>query len=175
MEKLRAFGIDEGVPLVGLNAGAVFGGAKRWAPERFAAIGERAVKEWGAAVLVFGSAGEREIGKKVLAAMHNAATDLCGRTSLREAIALVSLCNVFVTNDSGLMHVASALNVPTVAVFGPTDQDATGPRGKRTRVVNHRVDCSPCLKPECSTDHHCMTDIGVAEVWKEMQDLRYDV
>ena len=172
VERLRSFGIEEGALLVGLNAGAIFGGAKRWAPERFAAIGDRAVEEWGARVLVFGSAGERDIGKKVIADMTREATDLCGRTSLREAIALVGMCDFFVTNDSGLMHVASALNVPTVAVFGPTDQIATGPRGERIRVVNHRVRCSPCLKPECPTDHHCMTGIGVEEVWKAMQVLR---
>ena len=174
LQRLRVPGIEEGAPLVGLNAGAVFGGAKRWSPERFATVGDRAIEEWGARVLVFGSAGERKIGEKVIAAMSHAATDLCGRTSLREAIALVGMCDIFVTNDSGLMHVACALNVPTVAVFGPTDQVATGPRGKRIRVVNHRVHCSPCLKPECPTDHRCMNAIGVEEVWKEMQDLRND-
>ena len=169
---LRASGIEVGTPLVGLNAGAIFGGAKRWAPKRFAAIGDRAMEEWGARALVFGSAGEVAIGKEVIAAMKHEATDFCGRTSLREAMALVGMCDIFVTNDSGLMHVACALNVPTVAIFGPTDQVATGPRGARVRVVNHRVHCSPCLKPECPADHQCMTAIGVEEVWKAMQDLR---
>ena len=173
-QRLRASGIEGGIPLVGLNAGAIFGGAKRWAPKRFAAIGDRAMEEWGARALVFGSAGEMAIGKEVIAAMKHEATDFCGRTSLREAMALVGMCDIFVTNDSGLMHVACALNVPTVAIFGPTDQVATGPRGERIRVVNHRVHCGPCLKPECPADHRCMTEIGVEEVWKAMQDLRND-
>ena len=168
-------GVKKGNLLVGLNAGAIFGGAKRWNSERFAQIGDKSVEEWDAGILVFGSAGEMEIGRKVVSTMNHTAIDLCGQTSLREAIALVSMCDLFVTNDSGLMHVASALNVPTVAIFGPTDQVTTGPRGKKIRIVNHRVHCSPCLKPECPVDHQCMNDIGVEEVWKEMQELKNDI
>ncbi len=168
-------GVKKGDLLVGLNAGAIFGGAKKWNAERFARIGDKSIEEWGARVLVFGSAKEIEIGKKVMNGMQHAACDFCGQTSLREAISLVSMCDIFVTNDSGLMHVASALNVPTVAIFGPTDQEATGPCGQKTRIVNHRVHCSPCLKPECPTDHQCMNGIGVEEVWKVMQELKNDV
>ncbi len=171
-QRLGVAGIGDGIELVGLNPGAVFGGAKRWSPEKFAAIGDRAVKEWGAGVLVFGTADEKDIGNRVIRGMKQKATNLCGKTSLREAMALISLCRMFVTNDSGLMHVASALNVPTLAVFGPTDQEATGPRGKRVRVVNHRAPCSPCLKPECPTDHACMAGICADEVWEGMQELR---
>lgn len=174
-KRLQDGGVNKGDLLVGLNAGAIFGGAKKWDAERFAAIGVRSIEEWGAKVLVFGSAKELEIGRKVMNAMEHAATDFCGQTSLREAIALVSMCDIFVTNDSGLMHVASALDVPTVAIFGPTDQVATGPCGQRTRVVNHRVHCSPCLKPDCPTDHQCMNGIGVEEVWKVMRELKNDL
>ncbi len=168
-------GIGEGDFLLGLSPGAVFGGAKRWPAERFAEIGDRAVKNWGARVLVFGSAKERAICTRLCDAMGSPALNLSGRTSLGGAIGLISRCSFFVTNDSGLMHIAAALNVPTVAIFGPTDPVATGPQGPKTKVVRHDTACAPCLKPECLEDHACMLGIRAGEVWEAMEFLRRDV
>lgn len=159
---------------VGLGPGAIFGGAKRWPPDRFARIGDRLVQDWGARVLIFGSSRERKICSKVSGSMIHRSLNLCGNTSLNVAMGLISRCRFFVTNDSGLMHVASALGVPTVAVFGPTDHLTTGPKGRKTLIVRHPTECAPCLKPECPTDHRCMLNIGWEEVWEAMESLRRD-
>jgi len=171
---LDAGNVREGDFLLGLGPGAIFGGAKRWPAERFADIGEMAVQRWGARVLVFGSAGETTLCGRVCDAMVSPALNLCGRTSLAAAMGLISRCSFFVTNDSGLMHIAAALNVPTVAIFGPTDPTATGPRGLRTRIVRHDTSCAPCLKSECPEDHACMLGIRPADVWEAMERLRKD-
>jgi heptosyltransferase-2 len=169
---LAAQGIGDGDLLIGLGPGAVYGPAKRWPPERFAAIGDRAVERWGARVLLFGSSGEREICRAVTRTMTHAALDLCGRTTLGEAMALIRQCRGFVTNDSGLMHVAAALEVPTVAVFGSTDPVATGPLGRQTVVLRHDLPCSPCLKPTCTTGYRCLLAVEPEEVWEAMERLR---
>jgi heptosyltransferase-2 len=170
---LLGFGdIKGGDFLLGLSPGAVFGEAKRWPPERFARIGDWAVERWGAKVVVMGAQKEKDICKSLDRSMINRPLNLCGRTTLGEAMGLISQCKFFLTNDSGLMHIAAALGVPTVAVFGSTDPVATGPRGQKTRIVRHETECAPCLKPTCPTDHHCMLSIGPEEVWEEMEDLR---
>ena len=172
---LDSEGIQTGDFLMGLSPGAIFGGAKRWPADRFAEIGDRAVKEWGARVLIFGSGKEAAICDRVSGSMGSRALNLCGRTSLNVAIGLISRCSFFTTNDSGLMHIAAALNVPTVAIFGPTDPVATGPQGPKTRIVRHETACAPCLKPECSEDHACMLGIRAAEVWEAIEKLRRDI
>lgn len=172
---LSSNGIREESFLLGLSPGAIYGPAKRWPEERFASIGDRAVKEWGAKVLVFGSKGEQDVCKGVVQSMKGNALDLSGRTSLDEALALIKLCHFFVTNDSGLMHAAAALDVPLVAVFGSTDAVATGPRGKNAKVVQHDTDCAPCLKKECPDDFRCMLDIEADEVWEAMEKLKQRV
>lgn len=169
---LLTHGIHEGDFLVALSPGAIYGPAKRWPSERFALIGDWATEKWGAKVLIMGSEGEKAIGAEVKGTMKQPALDLSGMTSLEGAIALIKRCGFFVTNDSGLMHAAAALNVPLVAVFGSTDPVATGPRGPNSRIVRHETECAPCLKPECPEDYRCMLSIEPEEVWKEMEDLR---
>ncbi len=169
---LTSNGIDPQDFMVGLSPGAVFGNAKRWPPDRFAEIGDRAVEKWGAKVVVFGSGGERAICDSVCGAMRHDVLNLCGKTTLRAVMGVMDLCRFFVTNDSGLMHMASALGIPTVAVFGSTDHVTTGPRGPKTRIVRRAVWCAPCLKQECPTDHRCMLNITPETVWETMEELR---
>jgi heptosyltransferase-2 len=161
--------------ILGISPGAIFGNAKRWPFERFAEISDRASGKWGAKVIILGSKKEKEIGIKMAGMMKNRAADFCGNTSLGEAMGLISKCSFFVTNDSGLMHVAAALGVPTLAIFGSTDHVATGPRGSKTRIIRHDIDCSPCLKPECPTDFKCMLSIEPEEVWCEMEKFKQAV
>jgi heptosyltransferase-2 len=169
---LRARGFNPGEFIVGLSPGAVFGSAKRWPAERFSQIGDRVTESWGGKVVVFGSEGERLIAERVCDAMKNEALNLCGATSLETAMGVMRCCKFFVTNDSGLMHMAAGLGVPTVAVFGSTDPVTTGPRGDNTRIVRRPVSCAPCLREECPTDHRCMQRISPDAVWKEMESLK---
>jgi heptosyltransferase-2 len=169
---LRLQGIGEADFLIGLSPGAIFGPAKRWPPERFAMIGDLAIERWGAKVVLMGSSSEKAICGYVAKAMKNKTLDLCGRTTLGEAMAVIKGCDLFVTNDSGLMHVAAALDVPTVAIFGSTDHLATGPRSRKARIIHHDLDCAPCLKRKCPTHYDCMLGIEPDEVWKEMEILK---
>jgi heptosyltransferase-2 len=169
---LHAKGIMKGDYVIGLSPGALFGEAKRWPADRFARIGDWAAERWNAKVLVLGSGNETDICEVLCTSMVHEPYNLCGQTSLGVAIGLVRHCSFFVTNDSGLMHVAAALGVPTLAIFGSTDTVATGPRGPKTRIVKHEIECAPCLKPECPTDFRCMLSIEPEEVWDEMEILR---
>lgn len=169
---LQLQGISKNDFILGISPGAIFGNAKRWPFERFAKISDWASERWGVKVIILGSGKEKDIGNKMADIMRNKAADFCGTTSLGEAMGIISRCNLFVTNDSGLMHVAAALGVPTLAIFGSTDHVATGPRGIKTRIIKHDIDCSPCLKPECPTDFKCMLSIEPEEVWDEMEKFR---
>lgn len=164
-------GIDAGRPLIGLAPGAAYGPAKKWHPERFAAVADRLMEETGAQTLLFGSAGDRESTAAVAQKAGRPLTDIAGKTDLREAIALISRCALFLSNDSGLMHVAGALGIPTVAIFGSTNPATTSPVGEKSVVIHRDVACSPCLKPACPTDFRCMELIGADEVCRAAQLL----
>lgn len=154
-------------PVIGVSPGAAYGGAKRWLPERFAEAAVIIARERRAAIAIFGSKEETAICQSVQKAIeaHGAgATNFCGATTLGEFIELAAACDLYLTNDSGPMHIASALGVPTVAIFGATDDRATGPTGEHTRVVREPVDCSPCLLRECPIDHRCMTAVSAERV-----------
>src|SRR5512135_2755851 len=125
-ERLEKMGMS--TPVIGVSPGAAFGGAKRWLPERFAAAGAQLAAVTGSAVAVFGSKDERPFCETVVGGLEAAgftAHNFAGETSLVEFIDLLAACRVFLTNDSGAMHVAAALGVPTVAVFGATDHEGT--------------------------------------------------
>jgi heptosyltransferase-2 len=117
-----------------------------------------------ASVVIFGSPNEVAIAQAIQSGMHNRSVILSGRTELNELIGMIVCCDLFLTNDSGPMHLAAALRVPTLAIFGSTDEIATGPMSPAAVVLNKRVECSPCLLRECPIDHRCMTRIGVEEV-----------
>lgn len=165
-------GIGPGDEVIGLSPGAIYGPAKRWPAERFAAIGDRAVERWGSRVIILGSSREGEICGSVAGAMKHPSLNLCGRTTLGQAMALIRRCHFFVTNDSGLMHVAAALDVPMVAIFGSTDHVATGPLSNRARIVRIHTECSPCLRAECPTDFQCMLGIEPGHVWRELEMMK---
>ena len=160
---------------VGVSPGAAYGTAKRWLPERFAEAAATLATERNASIALFGSKDERALCEQVAALLPNfAVTNYAGQTTLSQFIDLAAACEVFLTNDSGAMHVASALAVPTVAVFGSTDDTTTGPTGPLARVVREHAECSPCLLRECPIDHRCMTRVTAdrvatvaLELWEE--------
>jgi len=157
-------------PLTGISPGAAYGTAKRWLPERFA----EAAIQLGHEVAIFGSNDEAELCDQIAQQIQIAgikATNHAGRTTLREYIDLAATCTIYLTNDSGGMHIASALGVPTVAIFGATDHEATGPTGDKALIVRQPVDCSPCLLRECPIDHRCMTRVTAAQVSQTAKTL----
>jgi heptosyltransferase II len=171
-QRLREMGIH--TPVIGISPGAAYGNAKRWLPERFAETAVRVAGVHTATALIFGSAAERQLCEIVTAALRAAGTEarnLAGETSLSQFIELAAACRVFLTNDSGAMHVASALGVPVAAVFGATDDTTTGPSSPLARVIREHAECSPCLLRECPIDHRCMTRVGVDRVAAVMHEL----
>ncbi len=154
-------------PVVGVSPGAAYGGAKRWLPERFAEAAVGVARERQATVAIFGAREEMDICELVqqrIEAVGQRCVNFAGTTGLTEFIELAAACEVYLTNDSGPMHIASALGVPTVAIFGATDELATGPTGAQSRVVREPVECSPCLLRECPIDHRCMTRVSAGRV-----------
>ncbi len=150
--------------VIGVSPGAAYGGAKRWLPERFAESAATLAAELHATVAIFGSHEERDTCQAVANLTAGKCINFAGRTPLAQFIEMAAACDVYLTNDSGPMHIASALGVPTVAIFGATDHIATGPTGDTGRIVREPVDCSPCLLRECPIDHRCMTRIDAARV-----------
>lgn len=169
---LRDAGIAAGDFLIGINPGATYGAAKRWYPERFAAVADELRRQWGGKVVIVGSPAEKEIADEIAASMEGACLNLAGQTSVRELMALTKRCNFFITNDSGTMHIAAAFGVPMIAIFGPTDQTTTSPFSDQAVVVRQDVECAPCLLRECPTDHLCMVTVTVKEVVEKATKLR---
>jgi heptosyltransferase-2 len=158
-------------PLIGLAAGAAYGPAKEWPATRFAALADLLAERLGAECVLVGSPGERARSEEVAAATRAGALVAAGATDVGELVALLSLCAGFVGNDSGSMHVAGALGVPTVGIFGSTRPGRTAPLGGRATVVYHAIECSPCLKRTCRFGHYrCLTEIDAPEVARALED-----
>lgn len=157
--------------LVGMNPGASFGPAKRWLPDRYADLADRLIGALHADVLIFGSHAERPLAETIAHSMKHTPALVAGETSLRQLMALLAQCRLIVTNDSGPMHLAAALGVPLVAIFGSTDEHATGPVGPRVRIVRRPVECSPCGLRECPIDFRCMNTVSVEDVYRSALGL----
>ena len=153
-------------PRVGLNPGAAYGTAKRWLPARYVELGRRLRDERGAEIVLFGAASERELAEQIATGIGLGARSLAGQTTLVEFVKLAADCHLFVTNDTGTMHVAAAMGVPVLAIFGPTDERATAPLGPCVLLIKKAVPCSPCLLRHCPVDHRCMREIPVSEVFE---------
>ncbi len=173
--RLAREGARDGRPVLGINPGATFGSAKRWVPERFAAVADALAEEWGADVVLTGSVAEMPLAAEIEAAMERRPVNLAGRTTVREMMAVLSLCSFLVTNDSGPMHIAAAFRVPQVAIFGPTDWRATSPWTPLAKIVRVDVDCSPCHRRECDRGHECMAGVTAEMVIAAATSLRAEV
>lgn len=168
---LRDHDVDPADPCVALNPGSVYGSAKRWPAERFAAVAEGLVDRRGVRILLIGSERERPILDEVAARMRRPAVNLGGRTDLSALVGLLGCVRLLLANDTGAMHIATAIGTPVLAIFGPTDAEATGPLGEHARIVREPVPCSPCLLRECPIDHRCMTRVSVEQVLQHAMDL----
>lgn len=162
----RTISTGEGAPKmkIGLCAGAEYGRAKRWLPERFAevvnAVSQRRDCEW----MLFGTVRDAHVAEDIAGRLEAGCTNLTGKTTLAELIAALSECRLLLTNDTGTMHLAAFLGVPTVALFGSTEPTLTGPLGAGHRVLRHHVECSPCFLRDCPLDFRCMKAITTDEV-----------
>lgn len=150
--------------VIAMNPGAAYGSAKRWFPERFAAVGDTLSQRYGATILLTGGPGEREIGEDIAAFMQCDCINMVGKTSVRQMMALLASSRLLITNDSGPMHVAAAFDIPIVAVFGSTDHITTCPASEKVKIVRKEVNCAPCLLRQCPTDHRCMKNITSNDV-----------
>jgi len=162
-------------PMLGINAGATYGSAKRWYPEKFAEVGASLHDEYN--IIIFGGPSEVDISKEIednlLALGVTNFQNLAGKTSVEELCSHIGGCSLFITNDSGPMHVAAAYQVPTVAIFGPTNYKETSQwMNEKSVIVRHEMECSPCMKRECPLKHHeCMKGITANEVISAVKSL----
>ena len=162
-------------PTLGINAGATYGSAKRWYPQRFAQVGAEFSKEYE--ILIFGGPNEVEMAKDIEENLIELGVsnyrNIAGKTSIEELCSHIAGCSLFVTNDSGPMHVAAAYQVPTVAIFGPTRYKETSQwMNKKSVIIRKEMECSPCMKRECPLGHHeCMTKIHAQEVIEALKTL----
>jgi heptosyltransferase II len=154
-----------------INPGAAYGSAKRWIPERFAAVADAMTLEFGMRTLLTGGPGEREIGLEIEKHSIQKPINMIGKTSVRQMMALLAHCRIMITNDSGPMHVAAAMGTPVVALFGSTDHTTTSPLSENCQIVRKPIECAPCLKRQCPTDHRCMEAITVEDVVMAARDI----
>ena len=159
-------GIQAGDTIVGFAPGAAYGHAKRWPPDRVAAVVTRLAQENGARAVLLGAPADRDAGRAIESSVRPAlaVVNLIGRTDLRLLMGVLHECRAFVSNDSGAMHLAAALGIPVTALFGPTKEHVTAPVGDQHDILRHHVFCSPCMLRECPIDHRCMKRITVDEV-----------
>jgi lipopolysaccharide heptosyltransferase II len=164
--------LSEGAPsdsrFIGVNPGAAYGSAKCWLPDRFRAVIERLLEDPRNVVICLGDPTTAPLVKEICTGLPSRVINLAGATSLRQLVAVISRCDLLLTNDSGPMHVASAVGTPLVALFGSTNDVKTGPFAGGT-VIHKRVFCSPCYQRVCPTDFRCMTEIEVDEVYNELR------
>ena len=168
---LEREGVRSEEAIVAFNPGATYGSAKRWPADRYAALADRLVESLGVRVLLTGVQADGPVTKEVQSLTRHAhrIIDLTGRTDIQLLAAVLKRCAVFVTNDTGAMHIGAATGVPVVAIFGSTDPKATSPVGRHV-LLRHPVPCSPCLLRECPIDHRCMNGISIDTVFSSVLD-----
>lgn len=157
--------VDAKGKVLGLCPGAEYGPAKRWPEEHYANVAKQALAK-GWQVYLFGSVKDELVTAKINELAGGRCRDFAGKTSLTEALDLMSLCDAVVSNDSGLMHVAAALNIKTVALYGSSDPNFTPPLHPDAQVISLNLSCSPCFKRECPLGHlDCLTKIAPDRVF----------
>ena len=163
---LAAYGISPKECLIGVNLGTTWR-TKRWSLENFAEVITQVQKRFEARILLTGSTAEIPLGEALAAIAKVETINLIGKTTLMQLGALIESCDLYLTCDSGPMHIAAAVSTPTVALFGPTSPICHGPYGENHKVIEKPVECRPCYKRKCmrkDQPHLCMTEIGPSEV-----------
>ncbi|MEP6719236.1 MAG: lipopolysaccharide heptosyltransferase II [bacterium] len=168
---LRRQGVTEDRPVIALCPGSINSRAKRWPSESYAVLADRLVDTRRAQILLIGSQQELDVSQHVVSRMHNKALVLTGKTDIAQLVAILSLCDLLVTNDTGPAHIAAALGRPTLVIFGPTNPLTTRPFSPYAEIISHPPECAPCMLRDCPIDHRCMTAITPDEVFSRAQAL----
>jgi heptosyltransferase-2 len=171
-QALSQLGLRAELPVIVFAPGAEFGSAKRWPPAHFAALAQQIWQARPAAqILLLGSGKDKAVCEEIVALAPDA-HNLAGVTVLDQAIALIAQADAVVSNDSGLLHIASALNRPIVAIYGPTDPGHAPPFSDMAKALSLRLDCAPCRQRECPLGHHrCMRNISADMVWEPLRTM----
>jgi heptosyltransferase-2 len=169
--ELDVRGLDPAKRIVILSPGAAYGPAKRWPVAKFAELATLFQKKLGFQILITGSADEAGLAESLSALMEKKPFVLAGQTTLRQLLSIISHAALFISNDSGPMHLANALRVPVIAIFGPTDPSITGPCQEPAIVLQKKAACWPCYYRSCPYDHRCLEGISTEEVFAA--SLRY--
>jgi len=159
---LERFGVGNHEAFAVFGAGSTNSRAKRWPSENFSALAEALSGELGFRIVLVGSKDEKDVAESLVGITAADIVDITGKTSLAEAVSIISEASVMVCNDMGLAHVSAAVGTPTVTIFGPTNPLTTSPIG--AEIVREQVECSPCMLRDCPIDHRCMTRVTVERV-----------
>lgn len=171
-ERLSEIGVEPGKKFIGISPMAAYGTAKQWPEDKFAELIKkikRGIED--SEILLFGSPAEKEGISKIAEVSGEKIIEISEAFSLSEAISIISMCRIFVSNDSGLLHIASALDIPAIGIFGPTLPEKTAPVRKNIRVIYKSADCSPCKHRTCPIDHRCMELIKTGDVYSVLLKL----
>lgn len=166
---LESNGINLSKKLIAFCAGSTNSRAKRWQSESYAKLNDRLQREFGANIILIGDKSELDVSIEIAEKSKIKPIILTGKTSLAESTAILSICNLMVSNDTGPAHISAALGTKTIVIFGPTNPKTTHPIG--SEIIRKEVDCSPCMLRDCPIDHRCLTRISADEVFEECKKL----
>lgn len=168
---LRTAGVDPYRKTVAIAPGSTNSRAKRWIPERFAALNDRLQAEMNCNVVLLGSKDDRVISKLVTTLSRTSPIDLTGGTDIETVTAILGEVDLLISNDMGLAHLAPAVGTETIVIFGPTNQATTRPLSEHATIISANVECAPCMLRDCPIDHRCMTRVTVEDVFRRVADL----
>ncbi len=167
---LEVNGVDHSKKTIALGVGSTNSRAKRWQTESYAELNDRLQKDFGANVILVGANEESDVSNKVFEKSKSKPIILTGKTSLSEAVAILSEIDLLISNDMGLAHIAPAVGTKTLVIFGPTNPLTTQPLGSEI-IRREDVECSPCMLRDCPIDHRCMKWISVRDVFEKAEEI----
>lgn len=168
-EILESNGVELGKPLIAFCPGSTNSRAKRWQTESYAELNDKLQTQLNANVILIGDKSELDVSTEIIEKSKNKPILLTGKTSLAESTAILNICDLLVTNDTGPAHISAALGTKTIVIFGPTNPKTTHPIG--AEIIRREVECSPCMLRDCPIDHRCMTGISSDEVFEKVKKL----
>ncbi|MBP7415630.1 MAG: lipopolysaccharide heptosyltransferase II [Pyrinomonadaceae bacterium] len=162
---LMEAGVDLSKKIVALGVGSTNSRAKRWPAGRYAQLADKLATELDVNVILVGSPDEADISAEVADLSSKPLINMTGKTDLGEAVAVLSVVDLLISNDMGLAHIAPAVGTDAITIFGPTNPETTRPFAQNAEIIRKAVECSPCMLRDCPIDHRCMTQISVEEVF----------